>query len=370
MSKSSLIEMLNRSTIRRLAGNTYFERGEDYFLDEAVVYLSHEKDIIKGTVQGAYRYEVKLWQENRSIQYVCNCPIGKEGSFCKHCVAVALQWIHDRGTKKNNKKEIINTSESHIHSHLMHLNKEELATMIIEQMYYDDTFRERLILKANSSTNAKKFNQGAFKRLVDRSLNVGEFIHYRDMWRYAQNIDQVVNELEEIVDNGYAREGIESAEYFIKETEEAIHHVDDSDGGMGSILAELQEIHHKACQIVKPNPEELAQRLFYMELNAKFDIFYGAAQTYEDVLGKKGIAVYRSLTEEAWEKLPNLMPGDQDDWSSERFHLTSIMELLASKDNNIEKLVVVKSKNLSKAYSFLEIAKIYQESGKKDNALK
>jgi hypothetical protein len=31
------------------------------------------------------------------LEYECNCPVGDEGTFCKHAVAVALSWLENAG---------------------------------------------------------------------------------------------------------------------------------------------------------------------------------------------------------------------------------------------------------------------------------
>ena len=28
------------------------------------------------------------------LDYTCNCPVGSEGTFCKHCIATALAWLN------------------------------------------------------------------------------------------------------------------------------------------------------------------------------------------------------------------------------------------------------------------------------------
>ena len=93
--------------------------------------------------------------------------------------------------------------------------------------------------------------------------------------------------------------------------------VDDSNGYMGDVLARLQDLHHKACKKAKPESEALARRLFEWELRTDYDTFYGAAETYAGVLGKKGLAVYRMLAEEEWAKVPALRPGQDDSLSSQ-----------------------------------------------------
>ena len=81
---------------------------------------------------------------------------------------------------------------------------------------------------------------------------------------------------------------------------------------MGDILQRLQDLHLAACRKVKPDPEELAARLFDRELNGQWDVFYGAAATYASILGERGLAVYRRLAEEEWKKIKPLGPSKEE----------------------------------------------------------
>ena len=144
---------------------------------------------------------------------------------------------------------------------------------------------------------------------------------------------------------------------------------DDSDGGLGGVLEQLQDIHLKACLAAKPDPEELAEGLFDWEIHGDWDVFYGAVEKYAAVLGDKGRARYRALAEERWNRLPALEPGVKEDFTNARFHLTHIMEQLARAESNLDALVKIKTKDLSRPFHFLEIARLYAEAGRSDEAL-
>ena len=369
--KVSLESVLNRSAIHRLAGARYFERGEDYFFNDCVAYLSEDNNVITASVNGSRRYKVRLWAEDSDLNYDCSCPLGREGEFCKHCVAVGLEWLHEKNdSKKPNtqNKKALKTSETDIREYLTKQDKNSLTDIIVDQMHNNDNLRERLILRLNRAVG-EGINVEHFKRLINRAVQVSDFLHSRQMWDYVSNINEVVWELEKVLEDGNAAEAIDIAEYFIDEVEKAMQYVDDSDGGMGGILNDLQNIHLRVCKIAKPEPRELARRLFKKEVIAEFDVFYDAVVTYRDVLGDEGVSVYRKLAEERWDTLLPLKPGDEDDYSSERFHVTRIIEVLARQDRDIEKLVAIKSKNLSRVCYFLGIALIYREAGDKEKAL-
>lgn len=111
---------------------------------------------------------------------------------------------------------------------------------------------------------------------------------------------------------------------------------------MGGILERLQDLHHKAYKKAKPDPEALARRLFEWELRTDYDTFYGAAETYADVLGERGLAVYRKLAEAEWAKVPARGPGrEHPEKYGKRFRITHIVETLARQTGDMEAVVAI-----------------------------
>src|SRR5260370_23413487 len=84
----------------------------------------------------------------------------------------------------------------------------------------------------------------------------------------------------------------------------AMQAVYDSECHYGMLRDRLQDIHYQACQEARPDPVELARRLFQWELHSDFDVFYGAVARYAKILGAKGMKVYQELAEAEWEKVP------------------------------------------------------------------
>ena len=88
------------------------------------------------------------------------------------------------------------------------------------------------------------------------------------------------------------------------------------------------------------------------------------------MLEETGLAEYRRLAEEEWASLPEIGPGaDRRECYGSRSRLARIMETLARQGGGPEALVAVKSKDLSDARAYLEIAQIYKKAGDRDKAL-
>lgn len=367
---SPFAAFLERGTLRRISGASSFERGEDYFLNGQVKALAEHEGTITAKVQGTHPYRVELWIEDEDLEYSCTCPVGADGEFCKHCVAVGLTWIEAGQPKLSGKgKAPLAVTMDDVRTYLSGQDKSVLVNMLIEHAMEDDRLRQRLLMKT-AKKGAKGIDLITYRRAIDEAVEVDEFANYRSAYHYASGIEEVINPVEELLKEGYADEVIELAEYALEAVEKAIGSVDDSDGNVGGILERLQDLHHRACKKAKPDAEALARRLFEWELRTGYDTFYGAAETYAGVLGKKGLAVYGMLAEEEWANVPELRPGQDDSEKyGKRFRVTHIMEKLARQTGDVEAVAAVMKRDLSLAYHYLQIAETYKGARQHDLAL-
>lgn len=353
-----------------MAGARSYARGEEYFARGHVRSLAAHEGTITAKVRGTREYRVELWVERGEFDYSCTCPVGADGEFCKHCVAVALAWLDEAHAEAGKPKKARPTiTMDDVRAHLAGQDKDTLVATLMQQAMEDGRLRQRLLMKA-ARKSPKGLDLATYRTAVDNAVDSAEFVDYREMYGYAQGIGEAIDSLEELLKEGHAAEVIELAEHALGAVEQAIESVDDSDGYMGSILERLQELHLAACRKAKPDPEVLAKRLFEWELRTDWDTFFGAAERYAGVLGKKGLAVYRTLAEAQWERVPALAPGRSDAQTyGKRFRITHIMETLARRSGDVEALVAIKKRDLSSAWAYLQIAEAYQQAGKHDLAL-
>lgn len=357
--------------LRRVAGDRFFGRGEAYFAQGAVRSLRPSDGGVKAAVQGTRRYRVHLWMEDGDLGYDCSCPVGRDGAFCKHCVAVGLAW-HAEGADGgeglgDDGSPVI--TEGNVREYLLGLDKEELVSLLLDQADEDERLHRRLMVRAAHATPGTA-DHSVWKEALAQALDTGDFVSYQGAYDYMTGIEEVIESLEDLLRAGQARSVVQLAEYGLDEVEECLDHVDDSDGWMGGLLARLQELHLEACRRARPDPVELAERLFEKELESSYDTFHQAALVYADILGEPGLAAYRRLAEAEWTKVPALGPGEEDpNRYGGRFAITSVMEALARVGGDLGTLVKIKSHDLSSPYAFLEIANLYEEAGDADLAL-
>lgn len=354
-----------------LAGERAFERGTDYFQNGQVVGLKEENGTITAWVRGTHYYRVRVWGEGEELASECNCPVGQDGVFCKHCVAVGLAWFvrrqHEGGvTGRHAKREV---SDEEIRAHLMGQDKNRLVELLMDHAEWDSDFRDRLVL-TTAKRDGKAPDLAAFRTAIDKAIGHRNFVEYGRMPEYARGIEAIVDSLGDLLKRSNANEVRELTERALKRMESAMNQVDDSDGFMGGILDRLQELHLSACGAAKPELATFAKFLFEWEIASDWEIFLGAAETYAGVLGKAGLAEYCKLAEAKWAKVPALAPGEKDpERYGGRWRITHIMETLAKQTGDVEALVAVKSRDLSEAFSFLEIAEVYKAAGNVDAAI-
>lgn len=247
--------------------------------------------------------------------------------------------------------------------------KSALVDLLMEHAKENDRIRQRLLLLA-ARRQAKGIDLDTYRRAIDAAADTGDFVQYGAVHDYAQRIHDAIDSIDELLREGNADEVVDLTEHALSVVERALQSVDDSDGYMTDILERLQQLHLAACRKAKPDPRQLARRLWEWELRGEWDVFRGAVETYAGVLGRPGIAAYRQLAEAEWAKLPAVGPRDADRSDhARRFRITRAMEALARQTGDVEAVVAVKKRDLSSPYNYLQIAEMYKAARKHDMAL-
>jgi len=351
------------ASIRRRADARSFERGEEYFAEGRVGRLKPAGGgSVVTTVDGMQCYRVNLrLADGGEVEFACDCPVGSEGGFCKHRVAVALAWRAESGRPKRGKQ----VGRRDLRAYCLAQTQDALVDLLLDAADRDTRLRDRLLMAA-ASDGSRATRVATFRAGIDRAVATRGFVSYSEMWDYASGIDEAIDGLERLLAQGEARDVLELAEYALPAVEGAMQEVDDSSGHMSGLLERLGELHLKACRRAKPDQAALAERLFAWELHGDWDTFSGAAERYARVLGKAGRARYRELAEAAWANVPARGPGDERGYAGQRYSITRIMETLA---RDVDELAGVMARDLASGSQFLRIAEAYRAAGRDDDAL-
>ncbi len=367
--ESALAAQVDRQLLRRLGGSTSFHRGKDYFNGGHVRSLEEHRGTVVAKVEGTETYRVRLWLEKKELAYSCSCPASEDGSFCKHCVAVGLAVIAGRAAPEAKPTRNAAITLDDVRAFLERLGKDALVDLVMERAMYDEVLQQQLFVRAATDTKRRAVDVAAIRETIDRTVDIGDFVDWRAARSYVGSVEELVESLERMHNEGHSGELVELIEHALARIERAIERLDDSDGEVGGLLERLQQLHHAACKKADTDRVALARRLFAWELRSGYDVFAGAASTYADVLGDSGLREYRRLAELEWQKVPSLGPNQKDsEQYGRRYRITNIMESFARRDGSLDALVQVRSRDLSSPYAFLRVAELFRETKDYDRA--
>ncbi len=373
--------LFTKAQLRDLADEGSWGRGVQYFKDKRVTTLLEDRGVVVAKVMGTQSYRVKLHVDEKDLVGERTCPLGDGGVFCKHCVAAGLAYLDDNKESRMEDGYIVPSRPSRkarrrtvdledVRAYLAKKESSDLVEIVMEQVHVDDALRRRLLTET-ALQSTSEFSADAFRLAIREATASGGFLDYDDAPDFAHGLDGVIQALEDVIDKNHAAEAIPLTEYALERVETALAQADDSDGAIGVAVGRLEELHHKACAIAKPDPVALARRIFDWQLDGHWNTFSGAAENYADVLGKKGLSVYRELAQTEWAKASP--PG------TERYSLTQadvrwrrlkqIMESLAKASGDVESLVAVNIRDIRSSYDYLRIAMMYRDAGRSDEAM-
>jgi tetratricopeptide (TPR) repeat protein len=259
-----------------------------------------------------------------------------------------------------------------LQSYLGSLSAAELVEVLLSHAARDNELRDRLLIEA-ARRGAAAVDLKSFQRSIDAAaFDLAESRHGSEhtSGEWAYGVNQVAQRLGELLGAGQAAAVVALAEHALEALVEVMERADDSSGYIADLVAAFERLHHDACISARPEPIELASRLFTWEVDGHWDVFVDAASRYADVLGPEGVARFRQLAEERWSQVRPAGPStrDAERWRAS-YRITRVMERLAELAGDIDELVAVKSRDLSMPYDWLEVAEVYASAGRHEEAL-
>jgi uncharacterized Zn finger protein len=358
----SLAAVLSEPVVASLATPRSYERGVVYLEEGRVGRLRVLAGRVRASVEGAETYTVELAAADGGMHASCTCPVGRDGAFCKHCVAVALRWLRQRGAGGPTLDDARAVLES--------LPSSTLIDLVVDHALEDDGLARKLLVLAARAADGATPQAEQLQALIDQAFATHGFVPYREVYGYVRGIDEAIDAIEALLTAGEPNAVIELAEHALAAAERALEHIDDSNGTMHQVIERLEDLHLKACHRGTPDPIALAERLLHRELEGEWDVFDRAAIRYAGVLGDPGLARYRELAEAHWAGVPTLNPGDDaHDRYGGRFRITRVMEALAELSGDLAEQIAVRERDLTSGYSFLQIAELCRSHGDNDTAL-
>ena len=351
-----------RSEIESLADPGSFLRGVGYQRGGRVEIGDRQGDAVTAVVRGSMPYYVEL-RRSPKLAWSCNCPVGEDGAFCKHCVAVALEEVGSDRTSKHPDQS--NDEEPDVRRFVAGLDNDALVDLVMEQVDSDWRLRERLTAQA-IARGGGSLDLRTWERRIDSVFGDSRhFIPYAEAHGWAQDIFDVLAALDDLVSAGQAAAVVALAEHAHRRSDKAVQYIDDSDGWLTEISGRIGELHLAACREARRDPVELAERLAELELTSELDTFHRAAATYADLLGPDGIAAYRRIVEPKWRAAKK----HKDPHGHGAFAATQAMIGVAQAGGDPDDLIAVRSGDLRTPDDYLEVAQTLVAAGRQAESL-
>lgn len=353
-----------QSEIESLADPRSFLRGIAYHRQGRVEVHERDGETISAVVRGSMPYRVELRRDPK-LSWSCTCPVGEDGDFCKHCVAVALEVARPEREPKRPARTKRKAGEPDLRTYLAGLDTDALVGLVMAQAESDWRLRERLTAQAIASGGGS-LDLRTWKQRIDATFGDSRyFVPYAEAGGWAQDVFDVIAALEDLVDAGHAAAVVGLAEHAHRRADGAVQYVDDSDGWLTDISGRLGELHLRACVEARPDAIELAHRLADLELTSELETFHRAAATYAEVLGPDGIAAYRRVIEPKWRATRK----QRDPSSHAAFRAREAMIGIAQAGGDPDDLIAVRGDDLRTPDAYLEIAQELVSAGRDVEAL-
>ena len=387
MSADPADHLLDRPLLLRLAGEKSFARGEEYHKEDRVRQIQAGSDRVSARVEGGQAYRVRLWQARGELQWSCTCPLGREAVFCKHAVAVGLAWLETTAAPGHSPRALRQEEDqrrARIEGHLRGVPPERLIALLLEATDYDDILRRRLLLESIGVIRAEPGRRrakgipapdfAAYRQILREAIRAEEYVDYDALPDYAQGVEEAVHPLGELLHMGHAPAVVELAEFALVELDKAIEMIDGGDGSLNRVYDSLQAFHLEACRLGRPDPEALAARLLAYELEGGLGVFNNAVKAYAEILGPRGLTVWRQLLAVRWSQVTGT-PAEKRSTKAaraidhQRYQLQALMENLAEAEGDVDALIAVKQRDLSSPHDFLSLAEVCRTAGRHEEAL-
>ncbi len=338
--------------IKLAAGLRSFERGFDYLDQVADLEIASKQ--ITGIVYGSNAYTVSLTFGDAGLGGHCTCPYGRDGFFCKHCVAVGLAVLK-MGTDLPRHIETARAQRQMLDAWLESLSKDELLAELSGLLDEDRDLRRRFELRAASVNLDAATVRRAVRELV--ALPRRGYVEYDDAYRYASDVLEAAVAIDDLIQAGGAADAIGIAREAIGLVAEAYGFVDDPSGSVADAAHELRAVHLRACEAAPPEPVSLGSYLAGLLLHDDYG-FEPDLGDYAGLLGDEGTAAVREHIRDAYEEHP-------EDWRARH-----LMESVARAEGDVDALIAVMAADLDDhGRNHLRIARELDEAGRGDEAL-
>ena len=355
-------------SLREIAGEKVFARGEAYHREGQVAILSIEPKRVLAQVAGTEDYRTVLTGRGARIGGECSCAAFGDRGFCKHMVAAALA-ANSAGLDAQADGA---GALARIREYLKAKGDDALVAMILDYAEHDPVLFRRLDAAAATIGADDQTLEARLRKAIDAATRTSGFVDYHEAAGWASGVDSALDALADLASGRHAGVAMKLAERALDRIARAVAEIDDSDGYCGGLLERARDIHRAAAGAAHSEPIALARDLFAREMADGHGTFEGAATLYADALGTAGLDEYRRLAAAEWAKLPpRSARSERRDETDDRYgRLKSILDAFAAHDGDVAARIALRTKDLSAPWHYLQLAEFCQEQDQDEEALR
>lgn len=334
-----------------LAGEPAFRRGLNYFRDGRVLNLTCKGATIRAQAQGTRLYHVTLKHGAQHFEGSCDCPASEGFDFCKHCVAVALQY---RQQQTQHKQLAEGDMQQRIQAYIGKLDNQTLRKQLLETVLRDSDLQQQWSIKADIALD--KMDARAIRKRITAAIPYNRHLHrYPQVRSYFNRVMPVVDLLEQQLGALDGKTALKLIDYAMRRLARALETVDDSGGFRLDTEARLQQMHYQVLTQLKWSKPKLVEYLLGIDASQHSDLYPDIPDGYAELLGEQGMVLIYEQYQKQWDELPKLTASA--DWE-QRYRYTHLQYLLrqrAEQQNDHAAVIALLQKTAVDETGFLEI---------------
>lgn len=339
------------SLLQRLAGDAAFARGSVYYSEGRVGELRQAGRKIFAEVAGKQTYTVSLVHTERVFEGSCTCPASDNIDFCKHCVAVSLQY---RSQRSRREQQLGGSGADRLQAYLESLDKKELIEHLKEHIHADKVSFEAWSIRADQALDVVDFK--AIRKRITTAIPYNRQIYrYAQVSAYFARVATVVALLADSSKSLSAQQMLDLSDYALQRIARALETVDDSGGYRFESLELLASLHKQAFLAIDWPASAAADYLLAFFLCDRNQLLPDLLPVYLEAVPADAEEKFEASIAERWQELPPMQMGADSDTQHMYRRLQTYLLQVAEGKNDIDSAIDIRIKTAIETYDFLAL---------------
>lgn len=308
----NLEELITRQNLQIEAGDVYFKRGLDYFKSGHVQKLFVDDKRIEGKVSGSRSYSCSIESDGDGwFSGECSCPLGDDGKFCKHLVALGLAFIDGFETQQptNGKHDKFDLA-----AFLKERSREELAVLLAGAVKLHPNLQD--FFRMSHLPDDPDALHWELLQKIDRLLDLAEECSYVDCYgdetceidEHFEQLQQELGQLTAIMKRLSPSLILELAEYAIKKALK--REGGDDENGLDELIGYMLPLYFDSVTKGAGKPQEIAENMIEWEAANPWGAFGQVGRYFMDA-PQRIVNAWVKFAQCQWDEMPPLSMGTQ-----------------------------------------------------------